>query len=184
MTGPGPDEDVDVLVGLLRRQPTFDALSETARAEMARVADIRRFAAGELILDAFSAAVVEVFVVMAGSVDLWDDPGGFGEAADERLGVGGVFGFSSMLTERSVGPRVLAAEATTVAAIPTAAVEPAFASPQGARFLVTRGVQMRQRSGLPSYSLVADLVDAPPPVVAASETLAEVAARMTACAGY
>ena len=175
----GIDEDRDVLVDLLRRYPPFDALSDDARASMAHAADIRRFGPGELILDAFTAAVVEVFVVMTGQVDLWDDADRLGETADERLGVGGVFGFSAMLTERSLGPRVAAAEPTTVAAIPASVVEPAFASRQGARFLVNQGVSLRQRSGLPSYSLVADLVDGEPPVVAPGDTLAEVAARMT-----
>ena len=169
--------------GLVRDHPPFDALSDATRATMARAADIRRFGPGELILDAFTAAVVEVFVVMAGQVDLWNDTDGLGEAADERLGVGGVFGFSAMLTERSLGPRVVAVDAVTVAAIPAAVVEPAFASRQGARFLahqgVNQGVSLRQRTGLPSYSLVADLVDGEPPVVAATDTLAAVAARMT-----
>jgi CBS domain-containing protein len=182
-SGTQPGDGMEALVGLLRRHPPFDALPDEARVAMAHAADIRRFGPGELILDAFTAAVVEVFVVMAGQVDLWDDADRLGEAADERLGVGGVFGFSAMLTERSLGPRVVAVGAATVAAIPASVVEPAFASRQGARFLVNQrvnqGVSLRQPSGLPSYSLVADLVDGDVPLVAASDTLAEVAACMT-----
>ena len=71
---------------------------------MAKAARVERFAAGELVLDAFLDPSVETFVVLEGSVDTWDDRDRVLEAADERLGPGAVFGFSAMLTERSVGP--------------------------------------------------------------------------------
>ena len=41
---------------------------------MVRSARIEHFGPGELILDAFTDPSVEVFVVIAGAVDLWDDP--------------------------------------------------------------------------------------------------------------
>jgi CBS domain-containing protein len=171
------------LTALLGRYAPFDALPEAERRAMAAAATTRRYRPGELVLDAFAAAGVEVFVVVRGQVDMWDDADRLGEAADERLGVGGVFGFSAMLSERSLGPRVVAVDDAVVAAIPAAAAEPAFASRHGARFLATRGLATaaRRRSTLPSYSLVADLVDADPLVVAADDTVAGVAARMTAC---
>lgn len=181
------DADVPVgraeLTALLGRYAPFDALPETERAAMAAAATVRRYAPGELVLDAFTTASVEVFVVVRGHVDMWDDADRLADAADERLGVGGVFGFSAMLSERSLGPRVVAVDEAVVAAIAAPAAEPAFASRHGARFLATRGATAaaRRRSHLPSYSLVADLVDADPLVVAPEDTVAEVAARMTAC---
>src|SRR4029450_599898 len=95
----------------------------------------RRFAPGELILDAFTQVSVEVFVVLTGRVDLWHDADALGAVADQRLGRGGVFGFSAMLTERSLGPRAVAVDAVTVAAIPESAGEPRFAPRRGARGL-------------------------------------------------
>jgi CBS domain-containing protein len=170
------------LLDLLRRHAPFDGLDDGARAAMAEAATVRRYEPGELVLDAFGAPSTEVFVVVEGHVDLWDDAHRLSEAPDERLGPGGVFGFSAMLTERSLGPRVVATEPAVVAAIPAAVVEPAFATRQGARFLAAQGVARQHRTGLPSYSLVAELVDAEPLVVAASDSVAEVAAQMTACA--
>ena len=71
-----------------------------------------------MILDAFTVPSIEVFVVIAGSVDLWNTLQHSDDAADERLGPGGIFGFSAMLIKRSVGPLAVAADAVTVAAIP------------------------------------------------------------------
>ena len=112
-------------------------------------------------------------------MDLWHDADALGEAADQQLGPGGVFGFSAMLTERSLGPRAVAVDAVTVAAIPESAVEPAFASRQGARFLAEQGAAARSRGGLSSYSLVDEIIEARPLVVDADDPIADVAAAMT-----
>ena len=146
---------------------------------MTRAAEIRRFGPGELILDAFTQVSVEVFVVLTGRVDLWHDADALGEAADQHLGPGGVFGFSAMLTERSLGPRAVAVDAVTVAAIPESAVEPAFASRQGARFLAAQGAAARSRGGLSSYSLVDEIIETRPLEVDADDPIGEVAAAMT-----
>jgi CBS domain-containing protein len=179
-----PDTDEDrpddgaVLDRALAATPPFDGLSTADRAAMTRAADIRRFGPGELILDAFAQVSVEVFVVLTGRVDLWHDADALGEVADQHLGPGGVFGFSAMLTERSLGPRAVAVDAVVVAAIPESAVEPAFASRQGARFLAAQGVA-RGRAGLSSYSLVDEIIEPHPLEVDADDPIGEVAAAMT-----
>jgi len=171
--------DGAVLDGVLAETPPFDGLSIADRAVMTRAADVRRYAPGELILDAFAQVSVEVFVVLTGRVDLWHDADALSEAADQHLGRGGVFGFSAMLTERSLGPRAIAVNAVTVAAIPESAVEPAFASRQGARFLAAQGAVARSRGGLSSYSLVDEIIETHPLEVDADDPIGDVAAAMT-----
>jgi CBS domain-containing protein len=171
--------DGAVLDRVLAATPPFDGLSIADRAAMTRVADIRKFGPGELILDAFAQVSVEVFVVLTGRVDLWHDADALGEVADQHLGPGGVFGFSAMLTERSLGPRAVAVDAVVVAAIPESVVEPAFASRQGARFLAAQGAVARGRAGLSSYSLVDEIIEPHPLEVDADDPIGEVAAAMT-----
>ncbi|CCH78699.1 Putative signal transduction protein with CBS domains (fragment) [Nostocoides japonicum T1-X7] len=67
-----------------------------------------------------------------------------------------------------------------MARIPAAAIESAFSSDPGARFLARQVLtQARHPSGLPSYSLVDDLLDSPPLVVKPDTPIAAVAERMT-----
>ena len=109
---------------------------------------------------------VEVYVVVSGRVELWNDPARLGEPPDEVLGPGGLFGFSAMLTERSIGPRAVAAVPSTVARIPEAAALPVFTSRLGARFLAGRlaAIPVRPEIG-PTYSTVDELVRTAPLVV-------------------
>ena len=88
----------------LRRPAGPDATNDVAGARIAH------FARGEVILDAFTVPSTEVFVVIAGSVDIWNTLQHSDNAADERLGPGGIFGFSAMLIGRSVGPLAVAAD--------------------------------------------------------------------------
>src|SRR6476660_8899780 len=119
-------QDADALVGILARNPPFDGMSAAIRRELSAAARIERFAPGGVILDAFTSPSVEVFVVIAGAVDLWSGPQRDDRPADERPGPGEIFGFSAMLTKRSGGPLAIAAYSVTVAAIPSPVVEPAF----------------------------------------------------------
>ena len=118
--------------------------------------------------------------MIAGRVELWNGADALSGPADEDLGPGGVFGFSSMLTERAVGPRAVAATEATVARMPASVAAPAFTSRQGARFLAER-VSAAGRPGprAPAYSTVDELIVRPPVVVDPSATAAEVARRMT-----
>ena len=133
------------------------------------------------MLDAFATASVEVYVVVSGRVELWNDPARLGGPPDEVLGPGGLFGFSAMLTERSIGPRAVAAVPSTVARIPEAAALPVFTSRPGARFLAGRlaAIPVRPEVG-PTYSTVDELVRTAPLVVPPETTVAEVARSMTA----
>jgi len=176
----------DDLTALLAGYPPFDALSPDALKAVAAAASILRFRRGELVHDAFVAPTAEVFLVIAGRVELWNGADALTEPADEVLGPGGVFGFSAMLTERSVGPRAVAATEATVARMPGSVAAPAFTSRQGARFLAERVSSARRHGpGAPAYSTVDELIVRPPVVVDPGTTADEVAWRMTELdAGY
>ena len=146
---------------------------------MSRAASVRRFGPGALILDAFTQVSVEVFVVLSGRVDLWHDADALGDLADQRLGPGGVFGSPPCLTERSLGPRVVAVDEVTVAAIPETAVEPAFASRQAPGSSPRRRPSPAAGWATSSYSLVDEIIETHPLEVEADEPVAEVAAAMT-----
>jgi len=168
------------LASFLAAYPPFDRLDDASRRALAGAARVERYAAGELVLDAFAAASVEVFVVVSGRVHLWDDLSRVQGAPDEVLGPGGVFGFSAMLTESSVGPRAVAAEPSTVARIPESAAGPVFASRQGARFLAERLAAVPPVvESAPTYSTVDELVRRAPLVVRPDAVVADVARAMT-----
>ena len=85
-----------------------------------------------------------------------------------------------MLTERSLGPRAVAVDAVTVAAIPESAVEPAFASRQGARFLAVQGAAARGRGSACPPTASSTRSSRPAPLeVDADDPVGEVAAAMT-----
>lgn len=174
------DTSPAALESFLRKYPPFDTLGQAAVAAMAAAARVEAVAAGGLIIDAFVEPNAEMFVVLDGEVEIWNDQGRIGDAPDERLGPGEVFGFSSMLTERSVGPRVVAAGPGTVLAIPAAVVSPAFTSADGARFLAEHiSAAVRRSTPRPAYSLVDDLIAGEPLEVAPTDPAGEVARRMT-----
>lgn len=170
---------------LLAGHPPFDGLDQRSLAIVAEGAEVSTVASGKLIMDAFVAPSAEVFVVLAGQVGLWNLPGKeqadqTGEGCDEQLGPGRLFGFSTMLTQRPVGPRAVALAPTTVARIPGSVVLPAFASARGARFLATEvSTAIRRTEATPSYTLVDDLIPSPPLVVDPTATAIEVAQAMT-----
>jgi CBS domain-containing protein len=169
------------LAAFLAEHPPFDALGPDALGEVALQAKVEQFADGDLILDAFSSRTDEVFVVVDGRVRLWwTDADQMTDGAAEVLVPGAVFGFSAMLTQRSIGPRATAAGAATVARIPAALAAPAFASRRGARFLAeTMSAAQRGVRGFPTYSVVDELIELEPLVVEANTPVGVVAERMT-----
>lgn len=178
----GAGGDRAALAAFLASHRPFDALTPAqllAAADAARISSYRR---DELVLDAFTRTDQAAYVVWAGEVDVWNDADRITNAPDELLGPGGLFGFSSMLTGRAIGPRaVAAADGTVVARIPRDLVAPAFTSPAGAEFLATQiGGAVGRRAGRPGHAIVDDLLVAPPLVVDGAVTVQETARQMTA----
>jgi CBS domain-containing protein len=168
------------LAEFLAEHPPFDSLDPEALDEIAKAARVERFDDGALIHDAFHEPTDEVFVVVAGQVDLlWNVAGQGPPDPADILGPGGVFGFRAMLTERSIGPRAVAIGAATIARIPASLAGPAFATRRGARFLVETLVPDRRATDVPSYSSVDDLIEREPLLVDPDTAAGEVARQMT-----
>jgi CBS domain-containing protein len=173
--------DVAHLATFLAKHPPFDSVGAAALETIAQGSRVDRFADGDMILDAFRNPSVEVFVVLEGRVHLWNDAGIPADGPDQAVSPGGVFGFSAMLTERSIGPRAVAAGVAVVARIPAALAAPVFTSRRGARFLTEIVSSARRRvPAAPTYSLVDDVIVRPPLVVEPTTPVVEVARRMTA----
>lgn len=173
--------DSTALTAFLGSHPPFDGLMPEDVGSISAAAKQVPYAQGELILDAFTDASTEVFVLLSGLVNLWNDADGLGAEPDEILGVGEVFGFSAMLTERSIGPRAVARTPTLIARIPGDSAAVAFASRRGATFLANRMFAALRSApgGAPSFASVADLIAGPPLVVEPHTSVADVARQMT-----
>src|ERR1700712_3957133 len=102
--------DKGALTEILRVSAPFNGVSDALQHSISRGARIERHEPGDVVLDGFSGSNAEAFVVVAGSVDLWNTPRLGDAPADERIGPGGIFGFSTMLTRRSVGPLAVAVD--------------------------------------------------------------------------
>jgi CBS domain-containing protein len=168
------------LEAFLGRHRPFSDMDPGALHELAAAAEVIGYAHGALVLDAFKDPSVEVFVVVTGQVNAWNDSGRLTDPPDETIGPGGLFGFSAMLTERSVGPRVVAAGRTRVARIPGSVASSAFMTRQGARFLA-RSLAARASGPptIPTYSNVEELITVPPVVARPGDTAADVARTMS-----
>lgn len=172
-------ETTDLLALLVSCRP-FDSLTPEGRASAVASADVEGFAAGDLVVDAFAEVPADIFVVVSGEVDLWLDPDRIGEPPGDSYGRGEALGFSAALTERAIGPRVVARSAAKIARFPADVVIPAFASRGGARFLAEHISHARRlASGPPTYTVMADLVRQAPLIVAADAPAIDIARDMT-----
>ncbi|WP_298444239.1 putative nucleotidyltransferase substrate binding domain-containing protein [Gordonia sp. (in: high G+C Gram-positive bacteria)] len=160
--------------------PPLDALSAEQLARAVDAASIETFAAGEVVLDAFAQTTSDLLAVLDGEVAIWNDPEKLLQGPTERGSRGRLFGFSAYLAGQPVGPRIVANTPTTLARIPAPLVEPAFASPAGARFLALDGTRAyRITASTPMYLRVDDLIESPPLLVDAATPAHEVARAMT-----
>ncbi len=163
----------------LGAHPPFDILDPHRLAAVAAGARARSYRRGELVLDAFDRANDAMYVVRAGQVQVWNDDDPAAGVTDEILGPGGVFGYSAMLTGRSIGPRVVAAvDGTVILRLPGALLAPAFATERGAQFLAAAAAAATVRHPA-SYTLVDDLIRTEPLVVRPELSVSELATAMT-----
>src|SRR6476620_2156684 len=179
MGGAGTADAQTDLSRFLAGVELFSALDPAQLEAVAAAATVRQFSAGDRVVDAFTAPPTEIYVVLTGEVDLRHDQDRVTKAGDDRFVAGEVFGFSAMLTERPIGPRVVATTATSIAVLPGNLVEPAFYSRSGARFLadyISR--TRRQANSAPLFSTVADLIASTPLVVGPETPLAVIARQL------
>ena len=177
---PWHDDRVEDLGAFLSGHAPFDALDGEQLTRLAGAARTLHVEAGAEIIDAFVEPTQFIYMIVEGEVDLWNSVDLTDDQADERLGAGGVFGFSALLTQRTVGPRAVAVRPTTLIALPASAVTPAFSSVPGARFLATHlSESNRQPAGAASYGTVDELIVNPPVIVGPATPIGDVARRMT-----
>jgi CBS domain-containing protein len=175
------DVDVAELTGFLRSCPPFDALEPGELARIVAHAVVEQYDPGAVILDAFDADVDELFVVWQGRVDLWTHTDRLSELPDKTEGPCGLFGYVAALTGAAVGPQAIAVGNVVVVRLPADLVAPAFASRRGARFLAQEVCSTTQRAvGVPTYTLVDDLIARAPQVIDHGASIAEAASRMAA----
>jgi CBS domain-containing protein len=98
---------VDGLARFLGANPPFCALADSELENVAAAARVVDRPAGALIIDAFASAGDDLFVVMAGQVELWTTDAA-SDPSDEIIGRGCVFGHTTALTGAPLGPRAAA----------------------------------------------------------------------------
>lgn len=179
MSVTSPDPSSVALRRVLAETPPFRDLPEDHREELATHAEIRRYRPGELIMDGFAHPATDVFLVLEGRVGLKQQPN-TASFPDETVRTGGFFGYSSMLTGRTVGPRARAFTPALVARIPGNAADDAFTTPAGTRFLADNLLDLAaQARELPGFITTGSLVDQEPTVVDATTPITEVARQLT-----
>ncbi|MHA3704835.1 putative nucleotidyltransferase substrate binding domain-containing protein [Jatrophihabitans sp. YIM 134969] len=172
----GPD-----LASFLAGVTPFDALDPDDLAAVVAAARVEDLRAGDVATTGLRKAASDVYVVVRGEVDVWDDVERSGGPPDSRVGVGGLFSPAAVLSGPSLGPYAVAVGEATVVAVPAPLLAPALASRRGAAFVAEHVSSARRRAAVGArYSRVDDLVVTPPVVVTAETPLAEVARRMTA----
>src|SRR4029079_11606826 len=114
MGGAGTADAQTDLSRFLAGVELFSALDPAQLEAVAAAATVRQFSAGNLLVDAFTPPPTEIYVVLAGEVDLWHDQDQVTKAGDDRFVAGDVFGLSAMLTAHPIRTRELH---TTVAHI-------------------------------------------------------------------
>jgi CBS domain-containing protein len=178
-TSPTEGLDVATLSEFLGSCAPFDGLEPTELAPIVAHAVVEQYEAGAVILDAFDSRVAELFVVWEGRVDIWVNRDRLTELPDKTEGTGGLFGYVAALTGAALRPQAVAVGKVVVVRLPADLVAPAFASRRGARFLAQEVWSTNQRAvGVPTYTLVDDLVARTPLVIDQGASIAEAAARM------
>ena len=178
--GPWHDVRVDDLAEFLGENTPFNALGEAELRRIAGSARVVDYPAGAEIQDAFAEVGHELSVVLSGQVELWTSEGTYDESADEVLGRGKVFGFSSVLSGAAVGPRAAALGPVRLVRIPQEVVAGVFSSPAGVRLLAEKISTGGLRSGpRPRFHTVDELVFAAPVIGEPEMSVGQAARLMT-----
>ncbi|WP_369135280.1 putative nucleotidyltransferase substrate binding domain-containing protein [Modestobacter sp. I12A-02662] len=178
-TSSAEDVDVATLTDFLGSCAPFDGLEPAELARVAAHAVVEQYEAGAVILDAFDSRVAELFVVWEGRVDIWVNRDRLTELPDKTEGAGGLFGYVAALTGAALRPQAVAVGKVVVIRLPADLVAPAFASRRGARFLAQEVWSTNQRAvGVPTYTLVDDLVARTPLVIEPEASITEAASKM------
>ena len=165
----------------LARHPPFDTLDDDARERLAASASVVRYDSGAEIFNAFVEPIRSLSVVLTGRVELWNSPEAYEiTEPDEILGVGGVFGYSSLLTRDLKGPRAVASGPVRLCQIPEDDVREVFTGQSGAVFLARQlSVRRRRSDPTPAHGTVDELIRTAPVVGQPSMTVRQAAVTMS-----
>ncbi|MFW0796279.1 putative nucleotidyltransferase substrate binding domain-containing protein [Gordonia sp. CPCC 205515] len=164
---------------LLRGHPPFDALTDEQLAGLLERAENHQFESGATIFDGYSTPADAIYAVISGQVELFNIGADQGEA-DETLGPGGVFGYSSLLTKTLVGPRAVAAGPVTICLIPGDAARSLFSGVRGAQFVADKLTVARRRDAQTHTQGTVDALIVSAPVIGRADmTVADAARLMT-----
>jgi CBS domain-containing protein len=171
---------VNDLARFLGENAPFDSLEEPTLQRVADVARVADYPGGTEIMDAFAKVAADLSVVMDGQVGLWTAEGSHDELPDEVLRRGSVFGYLSVMSGVTVGPRALALGPVRLVHVPRSAVASAFSSTTWVRLLARdlSGAGTRSRR-LSRFHTVDELISSAPVLGEPQMTVRQAAGLMT-----
>ncbi|MGV9859438.1 putative nucleotidyltransferase substrate binding domain-containing protein [Gordonia sp. NPDC003425] len=180
MTAAGRSDGVDDTARtVLSAHAPFDAIDQPRLAALLSRASVAEFASGDVVFDGFATTTDYVYAVIAGEVALYNSPEDVDEA-DDVVGPGGLFGYSSFLTGTEVGPRAIAIGPVVVCLIPGEDAEVLFAGRAGAVFLADKlTVPHRRETSVSADGTVSGLIRSAPVLGRADMSVREAARMMT-----
>jgi CBS domain-containing protein len=182
------------LASFLYRHAPFDGLEPDELDRLVADSAVKEFAQDAVILDGLSASPEHAWVVLSGSVGLWNFPTvPFAQAdelpdLDDVVGPGGVFGYVVILAGAKGGPRAVALSEVVLLRLPAWAVAEMFSTPAGAVFLATELAKehpVATAAGEVRERTASEIVQRPPLTCSPDLTIQEAAIAMTkARSGY
>ncbi|WP_072802057.1 putative nucleotidyltransferase substrate binding domain-containing protein [Rhodococcoides yunnanense] len=175
---------MDDTAEFLRRYPPFQTATLGELEDLAHAASTVEYATGALILDVDMRDVDSVWVVRSGRVViLHPDDRALTAVPIDAIEVGGVFGFSAMLSGATFGFLARTTEYSVVVQLPGALMRPLFSKPAGLAFLADAVSSANAQIGGPAdrstARTVGELLSGPAVVVDPDTGVRDVVRTMT-----
>lgn len=171
---------VDDTAEFLGRFPPFDSATPTELDELAKHAGHIEYPRGALVLDVEMRDVDSVWMVRVGRVVISAPDNAF---PIDSVEIGGVFGFSAMLSGSSFGFVARTTEPTVLIQLPGSLVRPFFSGPAGLEFLAdavyTANAQVGGAIDRTTTRTVGELMSGSPVLTEPGTSVRDAVARMT-----
>lgn len=179
---------MDDTAEFLRRFPPFQSATPGELAELASNAVRSEFSTGATILDVDMRDVDSVWVVCSGRVViLHPEDSALTAVPIDAIDVGGVFGFSAMLSGAAFGFVARTTEPSSLIQLPGALMRPLFSKPAGLKFLAdavsTANAQVGGPTDRSTKRTVGELLSGPPVLVDPEMGVRDAVQRMTDSGG-
>lgn len=146
------------LVNFLGSHPPFQTASDTELNDLVAASALEQYGAGTVIADFSRHVPDDIWMVLAGSVNLQEAGRSGGGQVFDTIEPGGIFGYVPMLTGGGIEFLARTTEATTVVRLPGELVRAQFAKPAGLRFLALSATPSSQLVTASDSRPVGDLV--------------------------